>query len=154
MGFPKLKLMLTAGIVSLMVPFAAQAQWWQHHPHYLHAMSDLRSAYWLIAHHDPNDPAQSVEEGRALRDIRYAYQALKDASILDEKDIDAQPPPDFTFYDHRGRLHKAADLLRDARNDVHGEEDDPAALGLRHEAEHRIDKAIHSTEEAIHSWFF
>jgi hypothetical protein len=154
MGFPKLKLTMTAGIMALMLPFAAQAQWWQHHPHYLHAMSDLRSAYWLISHHDPMDPAQSGEEMRAMKQIRYAYQALKDASIMDDKDIDAQPPADMAFYDHRGRLHKALDLLRDSRNDVRGEEDDPAARGLRHDAGKRIDDAIRATEDAIHSWSF
>jgi hypothetical protein len=45
-----------------------------------------------------------------MKQIRYAYQALKDASIMDDKDIDAQPPADLTFYDHRGRLHHALDL--------------------------------------------
>jgi hypothetical protein len=154
MGFSKLRLSLSVGIVALMIPFAAQAQWWQHHPHYLHAMSDLRTAYWLIQHHDTMDPAVNDEERHAMKEIRYAYQALKDASIMDDKDIDAQPPSDMAWYDHRGRLHHALDLLRDAANDVRGEEDDPAARGLRHDAGKRISDAIRATEDAIRFWNF
>ena len=149
-----LRVTIVAACAALILPAIAQAQWWQHHPHYLHAMSDLRSAYWLISHHDPMDPAQNGEEMHAMKQIRYAYQALKDASIMDEKDIDAQPPTDMAFYDHRGRLHKALDLLNEARGDVRGEEDDPAARGLRHEAGKRIDDAIRATDDAIRSWNF
>jgi hypothetical protein len=154
MGSFNLRIFLTAGIMSLVIPFAAHAQWWQHHPHYLHAMSDMRTAYWLIEHHDTMDPVVNDEERSALRDIRYAYQVLKDASIMDDKDIDAQPPADMTFYDHRGRLHHALDFLHHAREDVRGEEDDPAAAGLRHDAGKRIDAAIRSTEAAIRFWNF
>lgn len=154
MGSPRLRISLTAAIVALVLPLAAHAQWWQHHPKYLHAMSDLRTAYWLIQHHDPMDPPQGDEERRAMKAIRYAYQALKDASIMDDKDIDAQPPADMTWYDHRGRLHHALDLLKDAHEDVKGEEDDPAARGLRREASHRIEDAIHATADAISFWHF
>jgi hypothetical protein len=154
MQIRRLRIAMTVGLLALMIPIAAQAQWWQHHPRYLHAMSDLRTAYWLISHHDPMDPMQNGAEGNAMKQIRYAYQALKDAAIMDERDIDAQPPADMTFYDHRGRLHHALDLLRDARNDVMGEEEDPAARGFRRNAMMRIDGAIHATEVAIHAWGF
>ena len=133
---------------------AAQAQWWQHHPHYLHAMSDLRTAYWLIVHREQMDPVARPEENFARDQIRRAYQDLKDASIMDNKDIDDQPPADMTWYDHRGRLHKALDLLRDAHHDVMGEEDDPAARGLRHRAMADIDRAIRATERALHAWMW
>jgi len=147
-----LKISLSVGLLFLMLPIAAQAQWWQQHPHYLHAMSDLRSAYWLIAHHETDDPAVNVEESRAMNQIRYAYQALKDAAIVDDRDIDAQPPADMAWYDHRGRLHHALDLLNHARADVQGEEDDPAALGLRFRALRRINAAANATESAIQAW--
>jgi len=131
---------------------AAQAQWWQHHPRYLHAMSDLRNAYWLITHREQSDPDARPEENYARDQIERAYQDLKDASIMDEKDIHDQPPADMTWYDHRGRLHRALDLLRDARNDVSGEEEDPAARGFRHRALHDIDHAIDATKQAINVW--
>jgi hypothetical protein len=154
MQIRNLRIAMTVGLMALIIPIAAQAQWWQHHPKYLHAMSDLRSAYWLIAHRDSMDPLANDEERRAMKQIRYAYQALKDASIMDDKDIDAQPPADFAFYDHRGRLHHALELLHDAHNDVTGEEDDPAARGFRHDALKRIDDAARDTDIAIHAWGF
>jgi hypothetical protein len=150
----RLRTTFAAACAALIIPVAAQAQWWQHHPKYLHAMSDLRTAYWLVMHRDQMDPAARPEEGRALKEIARAYQDLKDASILDNKDIHDQPPPDMNFYDHRGRLHHALDLLHEARNDVFGEEEDPAALGFRRGALRDIDKAIHATDDAIHAWMF
>ncbi len=150
----QLRKILFVACAMLVIPVAAQAQWWQHHPKYLHAMSNLRTAYWLIAHHEQSDPVARPEESRALKEVARAYQDLKDASIMDEKDINDQPPADMNYYDHRGRLHHALDLLREARNDVEGEEDDPAARGFRHGALKDIDKAIHATDDAIHAWMF
>lgn len=150
----RLKMSLVAAFAVVAIPVAAQAQWWQHHPKYLHAMSDIRTAYWLIAHHERTDPVARPEERTALIAIRYAYRDLKDASIVDEKDIDAQPPAQTNFYDYRGRLHHALDLLREAHHDVEGEEDDPAARGFRGRAMRDIDKAIQATEAAIHAWMF
>jgi hypothetical protein len=117
-------------------------------------MSDLRSAYWLVAHHEKFDPMANGEEKRAAKAIHEAYQDLKDASIMDDKNIDDQPLADFTFGDHKGRLHRALDLLRDAHNEVAREEEDPAARGFRNDALAHIDKAAKATDEAIHSWFF
>jgi hypothetical protein len=150
----KLKLMIIAVLAALMMPAAAQAQWWQHHPGYLYAMSDLRTAYWLMAHREMNDPMTNHEESRAMNDVRYAYEELRNAAIVDDKNIDDPPPSDMTFDDHRGRLHKALDLLRDARDRVSGEESDPMALGLRYRALKRIDDATRSTEAAISAWNF
>jgi hypothetical protein len=149
-----IRIFLVAAIAALAMPLAAQAQWWQHHPGYLQAMSDLRTAYWLLAHHESNDPMANHEENRALKDVRYAYQELKDAAIIDDKNIDDQPPSDTAWYDHRGRLHKALDLLRDAHDQVDREEEDPMARGLKHRATKRIDDAARSTQAAIDAWHF
>jgi hypothetical protein len=154
MPLRNLRVSLIVAIAVLITPMAAQAQWWQSHPHYLHAMSNLRMAYWLVQHRETNDPIANDQEHHALRQIRAAYQELKDASIMDNKNIDDQAPADTNFYDHRGRLHRALDLLREAHNDVTGEEEDPAALGLRHRALKHIDEAAHATDDAIHAWFF
>jgi hypothetical protein len=137
-----------------MLPVSAQAQWWQRHPKYLHAMSDLRTAYWLIAHHEQNDPVGRPEEDHALKEIARAYQDLKDAAIVDERDIRDQPPADMNFYDHRGRLEHALDLLHDARQDIEGEEEDREARGFRRGALRDIDKAIRATDDARHAWRF
>jgi hypothetical protein len=139
---------------ALIIPAVAQAQWWQHHPKYLHAMSNLRTAYWLIAHRDQRDPEARAEERTAMNLIGRAYQDLKNASIVDDKDINDQPPANMNFWDHRGRLHHALDLLKEARRDINGEEEDPAARGLRRNAGYDIDKAIRATHDAINAWMF
>jgi len=149
-----MKAALVAACAMLFAPVAAQAQWWQHHPKYLHAMSDLRMAYWLIAHREVNEPGARPEEGRALKETARAYQDLKDAAILDDRDIHDQPPADMNFYDRRGRLHRALVLLHEAHDDIMGEEDDPAARGFRYGALKDIDKAITATDDAIHAWMF
>jgi hypothetical protein len=148
------RIAVVAACAALTIPAVAQAQWWQHHPKYLHAMSNLRTAYWLIAHRDARDPAARPEEREALNMIGRAYQDLKNASIVDEKDIHDQPPADMNFWDHSGRLHHALDLLREARSDIAGEEEDPAARGLRRNATIDINVAIKATNGAIHAWLF
>jgi len=52
--------------------------------------------------------------------------------------------------DYRGRLHKAADLLRKVHADTYREEDNPSARGLRDRAIGHVDAALHATEQAIH----
>jgi hypothetical protein len=147
-------LALAASAAVAFMPLAAQAQWWRQHPAYIHAMADLRQAYWLIQHQDRGDLLAKVEEQRASGAISAAYQNLKDASILDDKDINAQPPADMTFGDRRGRLHRALELLRDAHNEVNREEDDPAARGFKQRALHDIDQAAAATDVALHAWRF
>ncbi len=148
-----IKIVLAGAVAAVMLPVAAQAQWWQKHPAYLHAMADLRTAYWLVQHHEKHDIFGGNEERAALKAIHEAYQALKVAAIVDDKNIDDQPPADMVWGDHKGRLHKALDLLHDAHNEVAREEDDPAARGFRNDALAHIDKAAKETNAAMHSIF-
>jgi len=149
-----LKLTILGAVAALALPLSAHAQWWSQHPGYLHAMSDLRSAYWLISHHETMDPAANDEERHAMGEIRAAYGELKQASIVDSKDIDDQPPADFRFEDHSGRLHHAMDLLQKAHNDIASEEDNPAARDLRNRSTRHIDEAGRWTAAAMHAWRF
>jgi len=150
----KLQLAVLAAFALTLPPLAAHAQWWQKHPAYVHAMSDLREAYWLVDHRDSRDPIAKDEERRAAGAIRAAYQSLRDASIVDEKNIGDSPPPDMNFDRRAGRLHAAMDLLRDAHNEVNREEDDPAARGFKQRALNQIDRAAAETDAAIHAWNF
>ncbi len=143
------KTILAALLAATVFPLAANADEPGEHPAYLHALSNLRSAYWLIQHRGTNDPFANGDERRAMAEIRYAYQAIHRAAIDDGKDVDAQPPSDMTWDDHGGRLHKASDLLRDADNDVRREEDDWQTRGLQHRALVHIDAAWHATDAAI-----
>ena len=136
------------------IPAAAQGQWWSQHPGYLHAMSDLRTAFWMIQHRAPSDPGQSAAEGRAMGEIHAAYGALQRAAVMDDKNIDDQPPAQMSWADHAGRLHEAETLLHRARNDLAQEEDNPAARGLRDRALYHIDDAGRLTAIANSEWGF
>jgi hypothetical protein len=118
------------------------------HPYYLHALSDLRAARWLIEHR-PGDAKVSGDEDVAIDHIDETINEIKRASIDDGKDIHDHPPVDEKL-DHKGRLHRAEELLNKVHSDIAREEDDPQTRGLRDRAIHHLDDAIHSTHKAIH----
>lgn len=118
------------------------------HPAYLHAISDLRTARWLLEHR-PGDAAVSAHETEAIGEIDRALHEMTSAAVSDDKNIHSHPPTDLPA-DYRGRLHKAADLLRKVRSDTYREEDNPSAVGLRDRALGHVDAALNATERAIH----
>jgi hypothetical protein len=118
------------------------------HPAYLHALSDLRAARWLIEHR-PGDWAQTNDEVEAVRQIDAAINDIKQAAIDDGKNINERPAAD-AHYDNRGRIHEALRLLRQARADVAREEDNGYAHGLRNRAVGHIDGAIGATRNVFH----
>jgi hypothetical protein len=99
------------------------------HPYYLHALSDLRAARWMIEHR-PGDWARTNDEIEAVRQIDAAIGEIKKASIEDGKDLQDHPAVD-ERNDHNGRLHEAVDFLRKARKDVAHDEDTKFAQGLQ-----------------------
>lgn len=152
--YKKLVVAMIGASLALAVPLAAQAQrdYTGRHPHYMHAMSDVSVAYLLVRRHGGGDPPVRHEEERAMVAIQYAFSTLQNAATVVRKDPDYQPPADNTDYDHRGRLHRALDLLHDAREAVDVEEDDHDARPLKARALGQIDAAIHATEEAIRAY--
>ena len=141
--------LLLAALAILSLPLSAQADEPGRHPAYLHALSDMRTAYWLISHRGTSDPVANANERRALNEIRAGYYEIRRAAIDDGKDVDMQPPADMTWGDRGGRLHHALDLLRDADNDAHHEEDDPTTRGLQRRAVQHINAAFNATSAAI-----
>ena len=139
--------LLLSGLLLVTAPFAANADLPGRHPFYLHALSDLRAARWLIEHR-PGDAAVSGQEDVAIAEIDKAIGEIKRASIDDGKDIHDHPPVQGPN-DRPGRLHKALELLHKVHNDVAREEDDPMTRGLRDRAVGHIDEAMHATEHAI-----
>jgi hypothetical protein len=139
--------LILSGLLLVSVPFAANADLPGKHPHYLHALSDLRAARWMLEHR-PGDAAVSGQEDAGITEIDAAIGEIKRASIDDGKDLHDHPKVDGPS-DRPGRLHKALDLLREAHSDVAREEDDPMTKGLRNRAVGHIDGAIHATEHAI-----
>ena len=138
--------LLLGGLLAL-VSLGANADLPGKHPYYLHALSDLRAARWMLEHR-PGDAAVSGKEDVAITEIDAAIGEIKRASIDDGKDLHDHPAIDAPK-DHPGRLHKALELLHKVHSDVAREEDDPMVKGLRNRAVGHIDGAIHATEEAV-----
>ena len=120
----------------------------QHHPAYLHALTDLRDARWNLEHR-PGDAAVSAQEDVAIIEIDRAINDAKVAAMEDGKNIYQHPPEDARL-DFRGRLHHADELLHKARNDVAQGETNGQAVDLRNRVIGHIDLAIQATERAIH----
>jgi hypothetical protein len=135
-------------LVSVLAPLASHAEAPGAHPAYLHAISDLRAARWLIEHR-PGNWQRTEDESAAVRQIDEAIHDMKEASIDDGKNTNDHPPVDERA-DQPGRLHEAIDYLRKARADVSREEDNAYANGLRARSIGHIDGAIRSVKHAVH----
>lgn len=117
------------------------------HPAYLHALSDLRAARWLIEHR-PGDWQQTADEAEAVRRIDAAIGAIKQAAIDDGKNPAFHPAVD-ERPNHRGRIHDAIEYLRKARADISGGEDNAFGNGLRDRAIGHIDGAIRAARHVF-----
>jgi hypothetical protein len=118
------------------------------HPHYIHALSDLRAAQWQIDHRRPEDGEVREDEQVSSDEVALAIRSVTDAASRDGKDLGFQPPPDAPMA-YGGRLHAAIDLLRAAHNDLAMPEDDPVARGQQHAALLRIDASLHAAQRAV-----
>ncbi|MGC1457972.1 MAG: hypothetical protein WA825_06820 [Steroidobacteraceae bacterium] len=141
------KPLLAGLLLALTLPFAAHADVPGRHPAYLHALSDLRAARWMLAHR-PGEAAVSGHEDVAITQIDAAIREIKHAAIDDGKNIEDHPTVDVPN-NRPGRLRKALELLRKVHADVAREEDDPITRGLRDRAVGHIDAAIHATDGAL-----
>lgn len=118
------------------------------HPAYLHGLSDLRAARWLIEHR-PGDWQQSADEVEAVRRIDAAINEIKHAAIDDGKNPSFHPALD-ERPNHRGRIREAIEYLRKARSDISSGEDNAFANGLRDRAIGHIDGAIGAARRVFH----
>jgi hypothetical protein len=117
------------------------------HPAYLHALSDLRAARWLIDHR-PGNWQQNADEAAAVRAIDAAINEIKHAAIDDGKDINDHPQVQ-DIQDRGARLQKAIELLRATRGDIAQKEDDRFAQGLKARALQHVDEALNATNRAV-----
>jgi hypothetical protein len=116
------------------------------HPAYLHALSNLRAARWMIEHHSGNWNT-TVDEFEAIKRIDKAISEIKKAAIDDGKNTKDHPKAS-EINEHAGRLTKALEYLRNAHADIEKEEDNEFAKGLRKKALDHINEAINLTEKA------
>jgi hypothetical protein len=130
----------------LLAPLTAHGDMPGEHPFFLHALTDLRHAR---AHLEkPNNPQVNWDEKTAIHAIDEAIGEIKKAAIDDGKPLSEHPPVDVGL-DHVGRLHRALELLRKARQDIERNESNNFARGLRGRAVGHIDRAINFTEQGI-----
>jgi hypothetical protein len=131
---------LAVGILTFLAPTTMKAQEVPGpHPHYLHALSDLRAA-----RHYLNDgwawDAVRREDNDAIREIDAAIGEIKRAAIDDGKTLN-DPFPIDTHLSPHDRFRKAIELLWSAHNDLAKAEDVPESRGLRDRAIMHIDEA-------------
>ena len=117
------------------------------HPGYLHALTELKTARWMINHRATDAPASVAADG-AVMDINAAIGDIKHAASIDDKNLDIHPPADAPPT-QKGRLQKALELLGEALNDVNRPEDNPAAGPYQRGAVRHINAAISQTNDAI-----
>jgi hypothetical protein len=146
LSFKALSLILALAFISFISK--ANTSFSAEHPYYLHALSDLRAARWMIEHR-PGDWQRTVDEVEAVKQIDIAIGEIKKAAIEDGKDVSDHPKVD-EKNEHDGRLHEAVDFLKKAREDVGRDEDNKFAQGLQARAYVHIDAAINATKHAIH----
>jgi hypothetical protein len=141
-----LRIMLLVFVVAMFSPLQNQTHAQGRHPAYLHALSDLRFARSLLER--PNGGELKQQERDAIHKIDDAINEIKHASIDDGKNIADHEPVD-PHLPWAGRLHKAQELLDDARRDCRKEEDNPETRGLQMRVLRHIDEAHRHVSEAI-----
>ncbi len=119
------------------------------HPGYLHALTDLRTARWLL-NHQPGDQRVYADEDIAIQEIEAAIGEIKRASIDDGKDLNDHPNVD--VHEHGSRLLRAIESLKKAHADIDHEEDNPEVRELRHRAAEHIEHATKAAEHAHAAW--
>jgi len=139
---------LGLGLIFLFPQLNASAQLIFEHPHYLHALSDLRAARWMIEHR-PGNWQKTVDEIEAVNRIDKAINEIKKAAIDDGMNLNDHPPVD-EHPQHMGRLHVTVDFLKKAYADVNKEDGNIFANGLKNRALDHISESIRLTEKAIH----
>jgi hypothetical protein len=127
-------------------PVVVEAPPAQAHPAYLHALTDLRHARFLLE--KPAKPEVKWDETNAVHEIDAAINEIKQASIDDGKPLEDHPPVDAKMK-HRGRLKQAEELLHKAAADIDEKEQNESVKGLRARANGHIRNAEHAVHEAM-----
>jgi hypothetical protein len=130
-------------VVTVMHPAAANAQ--GRHPRYLRARTDLRTAQLFARVREEPNVTRNLQA--AAREIEAAIGEIDRAAVLDRRDLNDHPPIDARL-ERKDRFRKIVDLLRSARGDIEGEEDNPRARGWRAVAFKHIDEALNAVHRA------
>ena len=134
--------MTLAAVAMLLAPAGAYAQ---RHPRYLHARTDLRTAQLLARVREEPNVTRNLEA--AAIEIEEAIKEIDRSAMLDRKDLVDRPPIDANLA-RKDRFRKIIDLLKSARADIEGEEDNPRAREWRRVAFKHIDEALNAVHRA------
>jgi hypothetical protein len=145
-------MVLATGFAVAIAPMTMQAQEVPGpHPHYLHALSDLRAARHYLNDSWAWDPVRR-DDNAAIREIDAAINEIKRAAIDDGKGLNDPFTIDTRLSPH-DRFRKANELLWAAHNDLSKAEDVPQARGLRDRAIGHVDQAhqiVDAAERTAH----
>jgi hypothetical protein len=108
-------------------------------------LTDLHKARIYLEVQETAEVSEHLHYSR--KELDEAIAEITKAAVLDQKDVNDHPDVD-TSLDRPGRIHKAVDLLRGARNDISIEEDDAKAVVWRQTAIQHIDESIKSAKAA------
>jgi hypothetical protein len=144
---PSRRLLLATAAALLAAAPMARADTPGRHPFYIHALTDLRTARWLLLHNIGNFLVNGHED-EAIHHIEAAIGDIKRAAIEDGKNLDEHPPIDVPP-ERVGVLRRALELLHGVRRDVTQPEDDPAGLDAQTRSLRHVEEAIHHVERAI-----
>ena len=144
-----LSLALPLAALSLLPMSAGAADLPGKHPAYLHALTDLRTARWLLEHQQ-GDVKVYADEDVAITEVDATINEIKRASIDDGKDLHDHPNVD--VHEHGSRLLRSIESLKKARADISGEEDNPGIHELRRRALEHLDHAIRAADHAHAEW--
>jgi len=121
----------------------------QEHRGYMHALTELRAARWLIDQHSA-DSKQTADEIEAMHAIELTVSAIIKASIDDGKYFKDKPDMDnITFSDKAARLKRAVELLRKAYADINQNEDATFHNNLKGRTTKHINEAIITTQKVM-----
>jgi len=144
------KFVVSIALLTGLVPLTSMAQQLPgKHPGYLHSLTDLRTARWLLSH-QPGDAKVYGGEDVAITEVNAAIGEIKKASIDDGKDLNDHPAVDVK--EHGSRLLRAIETLKAAHADISKEEDNPEVRELRHRALEHIDRALKAADQAHSEW--
>lgn len=133
---------------ALLMPFGLMAQ---PHPHYAHALQDLRYARALLERGDRGWGPVAADQQRATAEIDRAIEEVRHAAMDDGRN-----PNGHTWInphmDPHDRLRRASEMLAHARQSISRAEDNPAARDMRNRAYRHIDEAQRALHHAIDTW--
>jgi len=145
--FMNVKLRAIATLFALLLPFVSVADQPQAPPDFLQLVAGLRDARWTLQHR-PGEIAFSTQEGIALSEIDRAIDEIFKAAQMQDK-IHQYRPHDDINQEHSERLHRALDLLENARRDLAIDVESDVANQYRRRALEHVSRAVDATKFAI-----